>query len=50
MKLPWGNPSLTARVLAMFTFVFGGITGLINASYTVNQVVRNTAWCRGTST
>jgi cytochrome c oxidase subunit 1 len=31
----------------MFTFVFGGITGLINASYTVNQVVHNTAWVPG---
>jgi len=46
-KLPWGNPSVAAQVLAMFTFVFGGITGLINASYTVNQVVHNTAWVPG---
>jgi cytochrome c oxidase subunit 1 len=46
-KLPWGDPSVAAQVLAMFTFVFGGITGLINASYTVNQVVHNTAWVPG---
>lgn len=45
--LPWGDPSVAAQVLAMFTFVFGGITGLINASYTVNQVVHNTAWVPG---
>jgi cytochrome c oxidase subunit I len=31
-KLPWGDPSLTAQLLAMITFVLGGITGLINAS------------------
>jgi cytochrome c oxidase subunit 1 len=46
-KLNWGDPSVTAQLLAMFTFVFGGITGLINASYTVNQVVHNTTWIPG---
>ncbi len=46
-RLPWGDPSVSAQLLAMFTFVFGGITGLINASYTMNQVVHNTAWIPG---
>lgn len=46
-KLPWDDPSVAAQLLAMFTFVFGGITGLINASYIVNQVVHNTAWIPG---
>jgi cytochrome c oxidase subunit 1 len=46
-KLPWGDPSVVAQVLAMFTFVFGGITGLINASYSINQIVHNTAWIPG---
>ena len=46
-KLPWGNPSVAAQLLAMLTFVLGGITGLVNASYTVNQVVHNTAWVPG---
>ncbi len=46
-KLPWGDPSVAAQLLAMLTFVLGGITGLINASYTVNQVVHNTAWVPG---
>jgi cytochrome c oxidase subunit I len=45
--LRWSDPSVTAQLLAMFTFVFGGITGLINASYTINQVVHNTAWVPG---
>ena len=45
--LPWGNPSVAAQLLAMFTFVFGGITGLINASHTVNLVVHNTTWVPG---
>lgn len=46
-KLPWDDPSVTAQVLAMITFVFGGITGLINASFTINQVVHNTSWIPG---
>ncbi len=46
-KLPWGDPSLAAQLLAMITFIFGGITGLINASYTMNQVVHNTTWIPG---
>ncbi|MEX0599674.1 MAG: cbb3-type cytochrome c oxidase subunit I, partial [Rhodothermales bacterium] len=46
-KLPWGNPSLTAQLLAMITFVFGGITGLINASFTMNQIIHNTTWVPG---
>ncbi len=45
--LPWGDPSVAAQVLAMFTFVFGGITGLINASYTVNLAIHNTTWVPG---
>ncbi len=46
-KLPWGNPSVAAQLLAMIVFAFGGIGGLINASYNVNLVVHNTAWVPG---
>lgn len=46
-KLPWGDPSLAAQVLAMLVFVLGGVTGLINASYSVNQVIHNTTWVPG---
>jgi len=46
-KLPWGDPSLAAQVLAMLLFTFGGIGGLINASYNLNLVVHNTAWIVG---
>lgn len=45
--LPWGEPSFTAQVLAMIAFAFGGITGLVNASYNVNLVVHNTSWVPG---
>lgn len=46
-KLPWGDPSLAAQVLAMLLFTFGGVGGLINASFSVNLVVHNTAWIPG---
>lgn len=47
LKLPWGDPSVTAQILAMLTFVLGGVTGLINASFTMNQVIHNTTWVPG---
>jgi cytochrome c oxidase subunit 1 len=46
-KLPWGDPSVAAQVLAMVLFMFGGVGGLINASYNLNLVVHNTAWIPG---
>jgi cytochrome c oxidase subunit 1 len=46
-KLPWGDPSVAAQILAMILFAFGGIGGLINASYTMNLVIHNTAWVPG---
>ncbi|HET9276028.1 MAG TPA: cbb3-type cytochrome c oxidase subunit I, partial [Gemmatimonadales bacterium] len=46
-KLPWGDPSVTAQLLAMIVFVLGGATGLVNASYTMNQLIHNTTWVPG---
>jgi cytochrome c oxidase subunit 1 len=46
-KLDWKNPVLVAQVLAMLTFTLGGVTGLINASYSMNQSIHNTAWVPG---
>ena len=46
-KLPWSDPSVAAQVLAMVLFAFGGIGGLINASFNVNMVVHNTAYIVG---
>ena len=46
-KLPWSDPSFTAQVLAMIIFAAGGISGLINASYSMNLVVHNTTWVPG---
>ena len=45
--LPWGDPSVTAQLLAAILFMFGGIGGLTNASYNVNLVIHNTAWVPG---
>ncbi len=46
-KLPWGDPSVTAQILAMLTFMVGGATGLINASLSMNRVIHNTTWVPG---
>lgn len=46
-KLPWGDPSVAAQLLAMLMFCAGGIGGLINASYNMNLVVHNTAYVVG---
>lgn len=46
-KLPWGDPSVTAQLLAMIVFVLGGATGLVNASFAMNQVIHNTTWVPG---
>ncbi len=46
-KLPWNDPSVAAQLLAGIGFMFGGISGLINASYNLNRVVHNTAFIPG---
>jgi cytochrome c oxidase subunit 1 len=46
-KLPWNDPSFSAQTLSMVTFAFGGIGGIINASYNVDLLVHNTLWIVG---
>ena len=46
-KLPWDDPSYASQNLSMILFAFGGIGGLINASYNVNLAVHNTMWVPG---
>lgn len=46
-RLPWGDPSVTSQLLAMLTFILGGATGLVNASFTMNQEIHNTTWIPG---
>lgn len=46
-KMPWGDPAASTQILAMISFLFGGASGLINASYTVNLVVHNTSFVPG---
>ncbi|MGZ5446153.1 MAG: cbb3-type cytochrome c oxidase subunit I [Thermoanaerobaculia bacterium] len=46
-KLPYldGERWLFSYLFAgLFIFIFGGITGIINASYNLNLVVHNTSW------
>ena len=46
-KLPWGNASFTAQVLAMISFIFGGAGGIVLSSFNLNVLVHNTAWIPG---
>ena len=46
-KIPWGDPSVCAQVLAMIVFLLGGLSGLMNASYDMNLVVHNTSFIPG---
>jgi cytochrome c oxidase subunit 1 len=49
-KLPYldHNNFLFAYLIAgLILFIFGGLTGLVNASYQLNNVVHNTAWMPG---
>ncbi|MGQ9482524.1 MAG: b(o/a)3-type cytochrome-c oxidase subunit 1 [Chloroflexus sp.] len=46
-NLPWGKPEISAQIVAMMLFAFGGIGGLVNASYNINLVVHNTSWISG---
>jgi cytochrome c oxidase subunit 1 len=46
-KLPFVDPDrwMFGYLFAgLFIFIFGGITGIINASYNLDNVVHNTAW------
>lgn len=46
-KMSWKDPFAATQILAMITFLFGGMSGLINASYTVNKVIHNTSFVPG---
>jgi cytochrome c oxidase subunit I len=47
LHIRWSNPSVCAQVLAMFAFLLGGISGLMNASYSMNLEVHNTTFIPG---
>lgn len=46
-KLPWFRQDswlFGYFICGLILFIFGGITGIVNASYSMNRVVHNTAW------
>jgi cytochrome c oxidase subunit 1 len=49
-RLPYLDPEryLFGYLIAgLILFIFGGLTGIVNASYSLNAVVHNTAWIPG---
>ena len=45
--LPWRDPSVAAMLLGLIAFIFGGAGGIVNASFTLDLVIHNTAWIPG---
>lgn len=49
-KLPWfqsGNYLVGYFLSGLLLFIFGGLSGIVNASYALNQMVHNTGWVPG---
>jgi cytochrome c oxidase subunit 1 len=46
-KLPWRDPLFSSVALSMMTFALGGFGGAINAAYSMNALIHNTAWVQG---
>lgn len=49
-RLPWfsaQNYLFGYFICGLILFIFGGVTGIVNASYTLNQMVHNTSWIPG---
>ncbi len=49
-KLPWldaDRPLFAYSIAGLLIFVFGGLTGIVNASYNVNQTIHNTGFISG---
>ncbi len=47
IHLPWTDPVVAAQLWGMVLFVVGGITGVMNASFTLNVALHNTTWVVG---
>lgn len=49
-KLPYLDPDrflFGYMICGLILFIFGGLTGIVNASYQLNNVIHNTAWLPG---
>lgn len=46
-KQPWDNPLVAAQLCGMLLFIVGGLTGVLNASFTLNIALHNTTWVPG---
>lgn len=49
-KLPWfrrENYLFGYFICGLILFIFGGLSGIVNGSYTLNQLVHNTGWVPG---
>jgi len=50
VRLPWFDaerPLVAYSLAGLLIFIFGGITGIVNASYNLNQTIHNTGFISG---
>jgi cytochrome c oxidase subunit 1 len=50
IKLPYLQPDnylFGYFICGLILFIFGGVSGIVNASYSLNQVIHNTSWVPG---
>jgi cytochrome c oxidase subunit 1 len=46
-KQPWDDPVVASQFCGMFLFIFGGVSGIMNASFNLNVALHNTTWVVG---
>jgi cytochrome c oxidase subunit 1 len=46
-KQAWGDPVIAAQICGMLVFAVGGVTGMANASFSLNNALHNTTWVPG---
>jgi cytochrome c oxidase subunit 1 len=46
-KQAWLSPVIAPQLLGMLIFIIAGVTGLMNASFTLNVALHNTTWVVG---
>jgi cytochrome c oxidase subunit 1 len=49
-RLPWfdaDRPLFAYSIAGLLIFIYGGLTGIVNASYNINQTIHNTGFISG---
>lgn len=44
LALPWDNPAFAGAGYGMLLFILGGFSGMVNGSYSMDNLIHNTIW------